>query len=140
MRYLPLFVLLFTPALTVGFTACPNPGPGPNPPTPSVDASLDAGPGPVVDAGPTPNPPPGPDAAPAPVDAGPVSSPCASACAALAAVSCPIGNRLDCAAALTRILGTGKVPNKATGRPLTCDDVKLVRTQLEAESEGFTCQ
>ena len=136
MRYIPLFVLVLTPALTVGFTACPNPGPGPVPPTPNADASLDAGSdvsmgdGASTDSAPAPNP----------VDAGPVSSSCASACATLAAVSCPIGQRLDCAAVLTRILGTGKIPNKATGRPLTCDDVKLVRTQLEAESEGFTCQ
>jgi hypothetical protein len=102
----------------------------------SAIAVLDANapsPAPTI---PPPIPPPSPDAAPAP----PPDASCASACASLTAAGCSLSGQGDCSTFLTRDLGSGKVPNPATGRPLTCADVAAVRTQADAQRLGFSCR
>jgi hypothetical protein len=102
---------------------------------------ADVGPVPPkpVDAAPPPPPPP-----PTP-DAGPPGPPpalaCVKACAALAAASCPLGTKADCATFLTRdIERSGRYPNKATGKPLTCLEVQSVHVKADAVRLGFVCQ
>lgn len=82
--------------------------------------------------------PPSPVTPPPDADAAPSAS-CATACAALAAAGCSLGKQSDCPAFLTRDLGSGKVPNAATGRPLTCGDVASVKTVPDAQLLGFAC-
>jgi hypothetical protein len=120
------------PVVDASFDGAPPPPP---PPPPVVDAT----PPPVVDATP---PPPVVDAAPPVVDAAPPPPPlpCTPACAVLKTIGCPLGSKVDCAAVLTRDLGSGKVRNKATGHPLSCGDVQGFRTKADALGAGFTCQ
>ncbi len=95
---------------------------------------------------PTPVPPPNPDASDAAPALGDAPSPgplddCQLACAALAApaVHCGLGDAgADCAGFL-RVLNAGKEPNPLTHKPLTCADVKAVRTRADAVALGFIC-
>jgi hypothetical protein len=121
----PLMMGLLIGLFTVGFPACPPP----MPPAPLTE--VDAGP--IADTAPPPTPMT--EASP-----GPASSDCALACAALVTATCPLGSQLDCTSVLTRDLGSGKYSNAATGKPLTCIDVKAVRTKAAAVQMGFTCQ
>lgn len=116
-------------ALSIGATCNPPP---PTPPTPDATDAV-APPAPVVDAAPAL------DTAPAPVitDA---SGPCVSACAALQAAGCSIGTHADCPTVEDRDLGSGKVANPATGKPLTCADVAKVKSRADAQRFGFVCQ
>lgn len=66
-------------------------------------------------------------------------SPCARACAALSTAKCSLGADNDCAAFLQRDLGTGRVANLATGKPLGCVDVEKVKTKVDAQRLGFSC-
>ena len=93
------------------------------PPAPSV---TDASPVPMTDAVPTPPP-------------GPVTAACTLACAALKAAGCGLGDAGDCSAFMTRDIGSGKVANLATGKPLTCLDVTTVKTKSDAQKLGFVC-
>lgn len=132
-RHLFGSLTLFALALLSLGATCNTPPPAPPGPDAS-DAVAPPGP-PVVDAAPTPPQ----DASPAPVaDSGP-QTPCGLACAALAGAGCPLGGASDCATFMTRDLGSGKVENKATHRPLTCPDVAAVRVKSDAQKLGFVC-
>ena len=100
------------------------------PPTPPI---VDAGPAPLTDA--VPDVAPTPPTPPAP----PVTADCTLACAALKAAGCGLGDAGDCAAFMTRDIGSGKVANLTTGKPLTCADVKTVKTRADAQKQGFVC-
>ena len=109
--------------------------------TPLPDASDTGVPPapPVVDAGPAPLTDAVPDVVPTPPPAPPVTADCTLACAALKAAGCGLGDAGDCAAFMTRDIGSGKVANLATGSPLTCADVKTVKTRADAQKQGFVC-
>jgi hypothetical protein len=66
------------------------------------------------------------------------SADCVAACAALAPV-CKLGSANDCASFMDRDIGSGKVANAATGKPLTCADVALVKSKTDAQKLGFVC-
>ena len=90
-----------------------------------------------------PQPPPSPDASDAsPAPPTPTPGACAwdAACAALKGASCPLGAAADCSTSLARDIGSGKVANVATGKPLTCHDIAAVRTKADAVRLGFACQ
>jgi len=61
------------------------------------------------------------------------------ACQALTTASCQLGDATSCAAFMKRDLGSGKVPNPTTHKPLTCQDVVQVRTRADAQKLGFAC-
>jgi hypothetical protein len=71
---------------------------------------------------------------------------CTSACAALSAATCPLGGAQGCGCFMQSLStagqtgGIGGLANKATGRPLTCDDVAKVKTKADAIALGFVCQ
>ncbi|MGO9832606.1 MAG: hypothetical protein ACLP1X_00145 [Polyangiaceae bacterium] len=108
---------ILTAALVL--TSCPQPV------APSPDAS-DAAPIPVTI-----------DSAPVPV--GPVSQDCALACTALKTAGCALGDAGDCGTFMMRDIGSGKVPNAATGAPLTCLSIQAVHTKTDAQKLGFVC-
>jgi hypothetical protein len=86
--------------------------------------------------------PDGSDAAPMPAPAAADSSTgatCALACNALGAAGCALGDAGDCVTFMLRDIGSGKVPNVATGTPLTCLAVSAVRTKTDAQKLGFVC-
>lgn len=112
----------------VGLGGCP-----PAAVTPLPDAS-DAASG-AIDSGPIGDAP----APPAVIDAGPTTPDCVSACATLAKVGCNLGDAGDCAAFLTRDLGSGKVPNPSTNKPLTCVVVEAIKTKADVQKLGFVC-
>jgi hypothetical protein len=87
---------------------------------------------------PAPPQPPGPDASDA--APGPPPQDCSAACAALAAAGCSLGAAADCPAFMARDIGSGKVPEPATHRPLTCAAIAFVKTKADAQRLGFACQ
>jgi hypothetical protein len=114
----------------IGLGGCP---PAAVTPLPDASDAVAPPPAPVVDGGaigdaPTPQ-----------VDAGPVTTDCASACAALLKAGCSLGDAGDCPAFLTRVLGSGKVPDPALGKPLTCAIVETVKTKADVQKLGFVC-
>jgi hypothetical protein len=119
----PLMMGLLIALFTVGFPACPPPTPAVTPVTDDAGPVIDAAPGPVTEAAP-----------------GPVVSDCKGACNALVMATCPLGSKPDCETVLSRDLGSGKYPNAATGKPLTCVDMKSIRTKADAVRLNFTCQ
>ena len=64
---------------------------------------------------------------------------CALACVALTLAGCPLGSEPECAAVLWRDLSTGQVTD-LVGHPISCDDVKKVRTASDAHELGFSCR
>jgi hypothetical protein len=125
-------MLAATFLISFGVLGCP-----PVPVTPPPDASDAVAPPPPaeVDAGPlgdAPTPPAG-------VDAGPIAADCVSACVALLKAGCSLGDAGDCAVFLTRDLGSGKVPNPSTGKPLTCSTVAGIKTRADVQKIGFVC-
>ena len=91
----------------------------------------------LIGCPPTPAPlPPSPDAS----DAAPGACSWDVACASLAAASCPLGAQPDCATTMARDIGSGKVANATTGRPMTCADIAAVKTKLDAQNLGFACK
>jgi hypothetical protein len=122
------WVCVYAVTAGINLLGChPTPGPAPMPPE-AGDASWDA---PGSDAAGDSYAPPVSDAAP---------TACMLACNALRAAGCPLGSTGDCAAFLQRDLGSGKVANAASGKPLTCVDVEGVRTKPDAVKLGFACQ
>lgn len=101
-------------------TGCP---PQPVVPPPDASDALAPPPVPVGDSSPQPAP----------------SGDCAAACAALSAAGCSLGAQPDCPTFLTRDLGSGKVANPATSKPLGCADVSAVHTKTDAQKLGFAC-
>jgi hypothetical protein len=98
-------------------TGCPQPV------TPLPDAS---------DAAPM-----GVDSTPLPI--APVTQDCILACTALGAAGCALGDAGDCGTFMMRDIGSGKVPNAATGAPLTCATISGVKTRIDAQKLGFVC-
>ena len=88
------------------------------------------GPAPVV---------PTPDASDAST-IGDALDPCVAACQALAIAGCPMGVTASCPTFMSSLAASQKVPNAATQKPITCQDVALVRTRTDALKLGFTCQ
>jgi hypothetical protein len=124
-RALFFLAVMAVSVLSIGATCNPPP---PIPPAPDA-----------TDAAPTPTA----DAAPAPAtDAPTPGAKCpdwTAACQALAAANCQIGTYPDCPVFMGRDFGSGKVENKATGKPLTCADIAAVHTKAEAQRLGFVC-
>jgi hypothetical protein len=86
----------------------------------------------------TPSADAAPDASLARAEAGEAGLPCAEACAALAAVSCPLGASAGCQAFLKSEVGS--MSNPAVGnRPLTCTEIAQVRSLADARRLGFAC-
>jgi hypothetical protein len=90
---------------------------------------------------PPPNPPPQPpdasDAAPAPPPAFDSGSACDAACSVLVGLHCWKG--ADCAATLARDLGSGKIPDPTTHKPMTCAQLAQLTTVVDAQRLGFVC-
>ncbi len=92
---------------------------------------------------PGPLPPPSPDASDASAfgdsPPSPVLDDCQKGCAALTAVSCGLGDGGFACADYLRAQNSGKEPNAATHKPLTCADVAKVQTKDDARRLGFVC-
>lgn len=92
------------------------------------------------------NPPSTPDAGPGPTPPAPVGGcptgpgDCNAACAALAAVPCPLGTSPTCASFMLSLVTTSKQANPKTACPITCTDVAAVKTAADAKALGFGCQ
>lgn len=123
----PLFFLSVTMLATLSLGATCNPPP----PAPVPPDATDAAPVPTADASPAPL-----SDAPAPAAHCPDWT---AACQALSAASCQLGTYTDCAVFMARDFGSGKVENKATGKPMTCADIAAVHTKADAQRLGFSC-
>jgi hypothetical protein len=125
---------------SAAFTACPPQPISPPSPSPVADATVDmaAADASVADIAVEDAPS---DASEGGVlDAGPSTLTCRQACSALAAVGCPHGDTLLCAAVFTRILMPGKINIPRTSQPMTCVDIAAVRSIKDATRLGFDCK
>jgi len=73
-------------------------------------------------------------------DGGPILDDCQLGCAALMAVSCPLGDGgTDCAGYLRTLNETGKEAVPGTREPLRCSTIKAIKTKQDAQKLGFAC-
>lgn len=64
---------------------------------------------------------------------------CQAGCKSLAAANCFLGTEKNCIGVLRQAASSHQSINKATGKPITCQEIAAIKTTADARRIGFSC-